>query len=809
MDEHTLRVLEFEKVISKLQDQAACAIGREVAGLSYPTTDLETARRKQAETSEARAILQYEGNIPLGGIEDVRHLVERAGIEATLQPQELLSILGTLQACARLGAFLTKLRPKYSLIGELGSEIEHFEQIEDAISNAISSAGEVKDSASTALARVRSELRVVQSRLTEKMQSFLQSSQYRSAIQEPVVTIRNDRYCIPVKAEYKGQIPGIVHDSSTSGATIFVEPASVVELGNQRKQLAIREREEVEKVLHELSVKVGHCSDRILATLNVVGAIDCITARAKLSILQGATEPILNDEGYIDIKSGRHPLLEGEVVPIDVTLGKDFNAILITGPNTGGKTVSLKTIGLFSLMAASGLHIPAEPGSELAVFDQVFADIGDEQSIEQSLSTFSSHMNNIVRITRSVGAHAPASVGGRFEIPPQQSITRTAGGTSLVLLDEIGAGTDPAEGAALAKAILDYLIDCGARVVATTHFGELKEYAYQREGIENARVEFDPETLMPTYRLQVGLPGASNAFAIAGRLGLDPTIISQARENLGARTATADQLIRKLEETQRAAAQEKIAAQRITSDADALRRRYQEQIAHLESVRGRIEDKARERAQAMLDAYQRKLDRTLEQLAVQKKDSKRAQDLKKKAEKLIREFEERVQAPPSKQEEEERLPRDTDLSPGTPVRIANVNQDGEIVEGPFDGKVVVLIGAMRVTVPISALRKARGTANEVHVRSDESGMALEKARAFEPEVHVRGMRVDEAIQVVDKYLDDAMAAGARNLRIIHGKGTGTLRQVVWELLKNHPGVASYRLGEPSEGGSGATVVTMK
>jgi len=789
MEEHTLRVLEFEKVITKLQDQAACAIGREVAGLSYPTSDLETARRKQQETSEARAILQYEGNIPLGGIEDVRHFVERAAIEALLQPKELLSILGTLQASARLGAFLEKLKPKYPILGDLGSEIERFGPIEDAITKAIAQSGEVMDSASAALGKVRSELRVAHSRLTEKMNSFIQSGQYRTAIQEPVITIRSDRYCIPVKAEYKGQVPGIVHDSSTSGATLFIEPASVVELGNARKELAVKEREEVEKVLAALTAKVGESSERILATLNVVGVIDCISARAKLSIVQGATEPILNDEGHIDIRAGRHPLLGGEVVPIDVTLGKTFNAILITGPNTGGKTVSLKTIGLFSLMAASGLHVPAQPGTELAVFDRVFADIGDEQSIEQSLSTFSSHMNNIVRITRVVGAGSP-----------QQA---------LALLDEIGAGTDPAEGAALAKAILDFLLDRGARVVATTHYGELKEFAYQREGIENARVEFDPETLRPTYRLQVGIPGSSNAFAIAGRLGLDQSIISEARANLGSRSETADELIRKLEETHRAAAQEKVAAQRITSDADALRRRYEEQLVRLESAKSHVEDKAREKAQAMLDAYQRKLDRTLEQLAAQQKDSKRAQDLKKKAENLIEQFEEQTAAPPEKEPEEERLPRDTELGPGTPVRIANVNQDGRIAEGPSDGKVVVLIGAMRVTVPISALRKPGGEQKVVREQSSESKMAMEKAREFAPEIHIRGMRAEAAVIELDKYLDDAMAAGAREVRIVHGKGTGALRQVVLEFLKNHPGVESYRLGESSEGGSGATVVMMK
>jgi DNA mismatch repair protein MutS2 len=312
MEEHTLRVLEFEKVISKLQDQAACAIGREVAGLSYPTTDLETAKRKQQETSEARAILQYEGNIPLGGIVDVRHHVERAGIEALLQPHDLLSILGTLQSSSRLGAFLEKLKPKYPILGDLGSQVERFGPIETAISGAIAQSGEVMNTASSALSRVRSELQIAHSRLAEKMNSFLQSSQYRTAIQEPVITIRGDRYCLPVKSEYRGVIPGIVHDSSASGATLFIEPAAVVELGNKRKQLAIKEREEVEKVLAQLTARVGESSERILATLNVVGLIDCIAARAKLGLAQGATEPILNDRGGIDIRSGRHPLLEGE-----------------------------------------------------------------------------------------------------------------------------------------------------------------------------------------------------------------------------------------------------------------------------------------------------------------------------------------------------------------------------------------------------------------------------------------------------------------------------------------------------------------
>ncbi len=785
MEEHTLRVLEFEKVVLRLQEQAACSIGREVAGLTYPTTDLETAKRKQRETSEARDILQYVGTIPLGGISDIRTHVERARIEALLQPHDLLSIQATLHSTDRLRTFLERLTEKYPILSDLATEIERFEALETAISDCISQSGEVLNTASPTLARVRAELQIAHSRLSEKMNSYLQSSQYRTAIQEPIITIRGDRYCIPVKAEYRGVIPGIVHDSSASGATLFIEPTAVVELGNKRKQLVIKEREEVEKVLAELTARVGKRADQILATLNVVGIIDCICARAKLSIAQSATEPILNNTGYIEIKSGRHPLLECDVVPIDVSLGKTYNAILITGPNTGGKTVSLKTIGLFSLMAASGLHVPAEVGTEQAVFQQIYADIGDEQSIEQSLSTFSSHMNNIVRITRGATQNA------------------------LVLMDEIGAGTDPAEGAALAKAILDYLLNKGAKIVATTHYGELKEFAYQHEGIENARVEFDPETLQPTYRLQVGIPGASNAFAIAGRLGLDQSIISSAKGSLGTQMEAADELIRRLEETQRAAAQEKAAAQRITSDADALRRRYEEQVVRLESVKHKVEARVRDQAQAMLDSYQRKLDTTLEQLAAQKKDTKRAQDLKKKAEKLIEQFDEASAATPQKEPEDERLSDTTALTPGAAVRIANVNQDGEIVEGPVDGKVVVLIGSMRVSVPISTLRKAKGTRKETRPASTESTIAMQKAREVQPEIHLRGLRAEQALIDVDKYLDDAMAGGLQQVRIIHGKGTGTLRQVVWDLLKNHPGVKSYRLGESSEGGSGATVVTMK
>ncbi|MCE5200702.1 MAG: endonuclease MutS2 [Armatimonadota bacterium] len=787
MEQHTLKVLEFDKIIAKLQSQAACSLGQEVAGLSYPATDLAVARRRQQETSEARAILDYEGNIPFGGIEDIRHFVERAAVEALLQPTELLSVLYTLQGTKRLGQFLAKMGPKYPIMGDLGSDIEQFNAVERAISGAIASSGEVMDSASHALGSVRSELRTTQSRITEKMNSYLQGSAYKTIIQEPVITIRSDRYCIPIKSDHRGQFPGIVHDASSSGATLFIEPAGVVELGNKRKQLVVREREEVEKVLAGLTAQVAAVSDRIIATLNVVGLIDAITARAKLSILQGACAPFLNDEGRIEMLAGRHPLLEGDVVPIDLQLGEKFSILLITGPNTGGKTVALKTVGLLSLMAACGMHVPALPGTELAIYENIYADIGDEQSIEQSLSTFSAHLNNIVRITRGATKN------------------------SLVLLDELGAGTDPAEGAALAKAILDFLLEHDAKTVATTHYGELKEYAYMRDGVENASVEFDPVSLRPTYRLLVGIPGSSNAFVIAARLGLDSVIIDAAKENVATHAVASDELIRRIEESHRVAAEQRRAAEQISRDAEQLKQRYEQQLGGIETLKSRVEHKTKERAENVIDTFSRKLERTLEELAAQKADSARAQDLKKKAEKLIDQLErETVKRVEAKQVKEEKLSRDTVLAVGSRVRIAGVDRDGEIAEPPEAGKVVVMVGNMRVTVPISSLRQAKGVPEqEVKPQRADNSIGIQKAREFTPEIHLRGMRVEPALIDLDKYLDDAMAAGMDSVRIVHGKGTGQMRSAVWDYLRSHRGVKSYRLGEQDEGGSGVTVVQMK
>ncbi len=789
MDEHSLTVLEFNKLVARLAQYAACKLGREKALRTRPTNCLETARLKQRETTEAKTILEQEGDIPLGGIEDIRPFLERASIGATLQPSELLAVQSTLAAARRLGGFLYRLKDKYPILGGLGEQIEAFESLEEAISKSINQSGEVVDSASPDLARIRSELRNLHARLTERLNAFTQSKDYRAMIQQPVITMRNDRYCIPIKSEYRGAFPGIVHDTSTSGATLFVEPASTVELGNRRKEMIVREREEVEKVLSELSAKVGAETARILKTLDVVGEVDYITARARLSQAMDATQPVLNDKGEIQLLAARHPFLYGDVVPIDVDLGKRFSALLITGPNTGGKTVTLKTIGLLSLMAASGLHIPAASGSEVAVYEDVFADIGDEQSIEQSLSTFSSHMANIVRITQDAGSN------------------------SLVLLDEIGAGTDPAEGAALAKAILDHLLARGAKVVATTHYGELKEFAYLQREVENASVEFDPVTLKPTYKLVIGVPGSSNAFAIAARLGLSDHIINAAKENLTKRTETADELIRKLEESHRVAAEQRRLAEMTSRDAHTLKKMYEDRLAKLEAVRENIENKAREKAEAIISRYTKQLDRTLQELANQAKESKHSQRLREKAERLIARMEDELVEPVERRlRKEEMLPVGTELKQGTRVRIAGVDRDGVVVEPPEKGKVVVLVGSMRVTVPVKNLRKPRTEEElepEVQHHDLRSQLALEKARTFSPELHLRGLHVEAGLLAVSKYLDDAMTVGADFIRIVHGKGTGQMRTAVHNYLKSHPAVASFRLADPADGGSGVTVVEMK
>jgi len=525
MDPRTLDVLEYHKIKQLLVQKTTSPVGQELAENLLPVSDYTVVHTRLTGTSEARSILRTQPLVPLGGIREIRPALRRAGIGAILDPEELLNIANTLYAIRRIKRFLEELEGESPVLKPLGADLQGFPNIENAILSAVREQGEIADEASVELMRIRRERRTTQQRVRERLEAVLRSADYAKMIQEAIVTIRDDRYVIPVKQDYRGQFPGIVHDQSASGATLFIEPLAVLDLNNSIKQLAVAEQNEIQRILARLSALVAQEEENIAASLLLQGEIDFIFAKAKLADDMRAEEPKINQSGFINIKQGRHPLLRGEVVPTDIHFGKEFTTLVITGPNTGGKTVALKTVGLFVLMSQAGLHVPAGYGTELGIFDQVFADIGDEQSIEQSLSTFSAHMTNLVRILSRVDRN------------------------TLVLADELGAGTDPTEGAALAMAILEFTHNLGARMIATTHYSELKTFAYSRKGVENASVEFDVETLRPTYRLLIGTPGRSNAFEIAGRIGLSRDVIQRAKELISEEQMQVEDLLSKLTES--------------------------------------------------------------------------------------------------------------------------------------------------------------------------------------------------------------------------------------------------------------------
>ncbi len=786
MNAHSLRVLEFDQIISMLSERTACALGAELAQLLRPTSDMLTITRGQSETTEAAAIIAEEGTIPLGGIHDIRPAVGRAARDAVLDPSDLLAVAGAVAAGRSLKAFIQKRTEKCPTLAEIAVNIGQFNRIESAVFQAIAENGEIRDTASPELAAARSKLKTTQSRLVDKLHSIVNSAQYRTMIQDPVVTQRAGRYCIPVKSEYKQAFGGIVHDSSASGATFFVEPASVVEMGNDIRELTMKEQQEMVRILTRLSALVQSSAQEIGSTLDALGALDFATAKGRLSLDMRACQPKLNKDGWLDVRQARHPLLSGEVVPIDVELGRRFNALLITGPNTGGKTVTLKTIGLLTLMAQSGLHITASEGSELAVFGQVFADIGDEQSIQQSLSTFSAHMRNIVEIVGSVG------------------------GDSLVLLDEIGAGTDPAEGAALAKAILDHLLAKGARTVATTHYGELKEFAFVRDSVENASVEFDVRTLRPTYRLMIGVPGSSNAYAISSRLGLPDDIVAAARE-MTRGTEASEEIIRRIEDSHRAATEREQIAERTSHDVEILRSRYEQRLVDLETLKRELRRQVVEEIDREVRDKVAELDNIMLELQTEPEQTPaKAEESRRKFKRKVKEIREEVDA---------LLPEVYDtpdepftLKKGDAVTVTTLDVDGVLMSDVGDGDVQVQVGSMKMMISAEHLRPARRKVvqkrQETQI-SEAQQMSSARSVTIMPEINIIGKRAEPALLELDKYMDDALIAGLESIRIIHGKGTGALKQAVWEYLSNQSGVASFQLGTQSEGGAGATVVKLK
>ena len=796
MDTRTLRLLEYNKIRVLLGQQAATALGKELVSHMRPSKDALVVRTRLAETGEACRMLAA-GTPPFGGIRDVRDAVHRAEKQGVLTAAELLEVAEAAAGSRRLRRYLLSPGTTFPLLRAQGMLLGEFSSLEQAINRAISASGEILDSASPELQTARRRVRALHDDAQREVQRMVSSPAIIELLQEPIVTQRNGRFCLPVRAEARNAFKGIVHDLSASGQTAFMEPLSVVEIGNDLREAQRREEEEVYRVLSVLSGKVGQNSSHLLASLEAAARLDLIFARASYARALDATAPELNTEGIIDLRQARHPLLEAPV-PIDIALGDEGNsALIITGPNTGGKTVALKTVGLLTMMAQSGMHIPAEPGSKLTLFEQVFADIGDEQSIEQSLSTFSSHMTTIVRLVTE--AHPRA----------------------LILLDEIGAGTDPAEGAALAKAILLELHERGCRILATTHYGELKIFAQSTVGFLNASVEFDLDTLRPTYRIIAGLPGSSNALAISQRLGLPRLLVTRARELMGETPQALEQALKQAEGVRRALDRERTATVHARKEAEETATRLRDELREFETKRDGLLVRAREQAQEVTLKTRTEANALLEELRVALRDARATQSgitpipapdvavLRRRTRETLATAAATVEALPQRTapEEPHTQPALTDVSAGQTVRVRSLGHRGTALEnGHGDDTVDVQVGIMRVRVPVSDLEAmtlpvaAYGAAR---VQASKS-----TARPVDAEIHLLGLRAEEAATRLEEYLYDAMEWGLTRVRIVHGFGTGALRNVVQDLLRHHPAVRALRPGEPSEGGGGVTIADL-
>jgi len=796
LDPRTLRALEYEKVRRLLAEQASGALGKEKALALEPTTGLEAARTRQAETEEARVILRLQKRVPLGGVHDIRDRVRAAAKGAALEPSDLLDVADTVAAGRQVRGLLLTQRVNAPRLAERAQRIGDFRELEEAVGACIGPRSELYDHASPALQEVRVRLRTLHDTVLRRLETIMRSPQYSRMVQEPIVTLRSDRFCIPIRREYKGEFPGLLLDSSGSGATVFMEPFAAVEVNNQLRESRRQEEEEVRKILLRLSGRVGERQEQILATLDILAVLDLLFACARLAEAQNATQPELGRDGAIDLKQARHPFLTGEVVPIDVRLGEEFTGLIITGPNTGGKTVTLRTIGLLTLMAQSGLHIPAAPGSRLAVFDQVFADIGDEQSIEQSLSTFSSHMTQIVRVIGEAGPRA------------------------LALLDEIGAGTDPAEGSALAKAVLSELVRREVRVVATTHYGELKAYAYSQPRVENASVEFDPISLRPTYKVRIGLPGSSNAFAIASRLGLPSELLAAAAETMGEEQVALEKIIRRVEADSRSLAAEQGAAQEVRRGLETAKSEFERRVREVKERRREALQDARAEAQRIVRRARLRAEELLAllrqtvQQAKEEEQARLAEEARRAWEsiaEIAQEAETALEAAepelPSAETAEETAPEPppplplASVSRGEVVHVRSVDQRG-IVLGPADteGYVEIQVGLLRLRSSLSDLER---------VDVPAVTLSIESPMSVPTEIHLRGLRVDEALYELERYLDEAILARLPQVRIVHGSGTGAIRRATHEFLRQHPRVRSFRHAEPREGGGGATIAELE
>ncbi len=792
MNDKAMRVLEYNKITERLSDFAASPGAKEMCKSLTPSCDIDEIRATQKNTSDALSRILRKGSISFSGTKDIRANLKRLELGGSLNAIELLAVAGLLRTAGRVKAYGARedLEPEeYDSLDEDFLSLSPLTGLCHEIDRCIISEEEIADDASPGLKNVRRSMAGVRNRIQAEMASMLQS--HKSNLQDPIITMRNGRYCLPVKAEHKSQVPGMVHDQSSTGSTVFVEPMAVVKLNNDLRQLEIDEQKEIEKVLAALSNSCAIEAPLLLTNFEVLTRLDFIFAKAGLSRELNATEPVFNTDGIINIKKGRHPLISKDVVvPIDISLGENFDLLIITGPNTGGKTVSLKTVGLFTLMGQAGLHIPAFDGSRLAVFNQVYADIGDEQSIEQSLSTFSSHMTNI----------AP--------------ILEKADDRSLVLFDELGAGTDPTEGAALATAILAFLHGLRVRTIATTHYAELKLYALSTEGVENACCEFDVETLRPTYRLLIGIPGKSNAFAISSKLGIPDYIIEDARKRVNAEDKSFEDVVSELESSRVSLEREREEIDRIKAENEKMSAALKKREAAFNEKQDKIIAQANEKANAMLAETKAFVDETIRLVNKQTAGSDLARSLEKERTKLREKM--NTQATPTKkaETEERKHPDPKKMHIGDRVFVISMNVEGSVLTLPnAKGELSVQMGILKTKTNVNDLYPvAESTISKDGVAFNKSGsgkIKMSKSFSVSPELNLIGKTVDEAIYELDKYLDDAYLAHLPSCRIVHGRGTGALKSAVHQYLRRQKNVKEFRLGEYGEGDTGVTIVTFK
>lgn len=784
MEKRVLKTLEYDKILAMLKERASCCISRELVDTMEPSGDFDTVERELKLTAEAETLFYKTGRSPVDDFPDMRHCLERMHAALFLSTGELLGIASCLKAARIAKDILAKEVGEESHLYNLAGLLITHRSAEEEINRCIINEDEIFDGASPALARIRRAMRLANEKVREKLNSMIRSTAYQKYLQEPIITIRNGRFVIPVKQEYRQQVPGLIHDQSGSGATLFIEPSAVVELGNEYKKLLAEEADEIERILTELTAMLAPYADEIREDLNIMGQIDLVFAKAKLSRELNAVMPRLNRNNYVRIVRGRHPLIPADrVVPIDIWIGRDYRSLIITGPNTGGKTVTLKIVGLFALMVQSGIFVPANEGSEFPVFEHIYADIGDEQSIEQSLSTFSSHMKNIV------------------------GILDKADENSLVLLDELGAGTDPIEGAALAMSILEELNDRHCICVSTTHYSEIKAFAMTHEGMENASMEFDIDRLCPTYRLYIGIPGKSNAFEISSRLGLPNSIIDKAKGFLKGEDVRFEDIISSAQSQHRIAEEERKMAEEARAELEKLRADAERERRKLDEDRNRLQAKAKEDAKRIVADTKREMEKLIVEIRSIKDIDRSAAD------RAIQAARDTLRATETAVNEKEAIKKEDNTKPpktvraGDTVNIVTLDQKATVLSAPDSkGEVMVQAGVMKLNVKLKDIRLIE----EKKAPAPTSGkVGLGAGKQVGLELDVRGMLVDEANIIVDRYLDDAYNAGLSEVNIIHGKGTGALRAGVQAFLKRHPLVKGYRMGSYGEGDAGVTVVTLK